>query len=316
LLAWIKLRRLGALNYAKFNAVNSGVCGLLNLITLDIVSVVLAPILGFIGSGLQAMVYNWNANTKFVNGIDLLVEAPDDAFASKKGEAWVKVRFQGTKNYGKFSAVNGLLTGVLVGIALAVALVIAWVFLGYTDDIAGLSPGLLALAALFLVPIVFTIGGAVIGMSLAAAGNFIRGLDFVNGMDVLIRVPDNYAAAENGERQAWAKMTRFGAVNLVKINAVQDLLIGALIAAALIAIGIAVMSSEIAGILIFFLLIPVAGLIIGAGYGALTAAIANVVMGLGFVNGIDVLVAAPEPGKPAAKPAVARKAAKPAGGKR
>lgn len=311
---WVKVGRLGAINYAKFGLFNSAFSAGLQLLTLNIIGAFLILVASTIGALLTAAIMNFCFGLGFINGLDLRVWMPDE-FATKvnQPDGWVKVRAQGALNTGKICGLFAFIIGVPIGLAVSVFLAFGTTLISafYSPAASWITP--FAFGALVIVPLGLGLIGFVFGAFWAGSGNWVRGFTFINGLDVKITPPKTFSN-NAGENTAWIKVVRFGCINLAKINGVQDLIFGVLalavglLFAGAIAAALPTYANQIAQINAIGLLVGilVIGLIVayGALSGLVIGVVANWALSQPYVNGLDLQVSWRNDSKVPVKPIV------------
>ncbi len=206
---WVKLRRVGCFNLARFQAVHMLALGVLaapivslailflgssshltswasgyfdlvgGVVPVALLALLVIPLaaalLGFLSGAGFAFLANLALAASFVDGVDVKVRLP--AFGSRppEGRFWLSSVRLGAVNLAKFYGVMMGLLGLLAG------LLVAWVFLVPTKGLSLLAIPLVAVAVGF---VAFVFGGVY-----AAVFNFSANLKFVNGLDALVQAP-------------------------------------------------------------------------------------------------------------------------------
>jgi hypothetical protein len=243
---------------------------------------VAAPIIGFVEGIVAAWLFTIFSKYEIIGGFDVYVDDCQTGWPQKAAaKQWVKLRLQGAYNSAKIVGAYAFVAGNIAGI-LAAALIL----------LNGISNGIqpvtieFIIAAIILGPVLFGMGGFLLGAAVAALFNFVRQTSLVDGQDLLVSAP---VSAGNGKPagSAWAKILRIGAINNAKFSGLLFLIIG-VVAGIILSI---VVYSDMGASAIFVLVgVPLALGLIGVLAGLMQAVIVNFTLGQGFVNGFDVLI--------------------------
>ncbi len=253
--------------------------------TEEINAAIWAPVTGFFYGLILAVLFNFAAGMRFVNGMDALVEGPSGLSAS--GEFWVRIKRVGVVNQAKLSAILGIGGGLVLGLVYAAAFL-----LGLQLSPASVPAPFAAIGSFIALFLFIPLAIIFFGVATAFIDNFVFNLPFLNGLHMkLLKTGD-------GEY----RLMRVGAVNLGKYFGLLYGVIG-------VPIGL------IAALLLFFSAGPIALLAIplvpaffgfvGFFHGSITACALNFVFRLPFVNGLKMRIGLPFASRRAAASATA-----------